>query len=60
VTDLVIYEVDGAVATITLNRPDKYNAINWEMVDGLDEAFDAAAADEAVKAVVLAANGKHF
>ena len=30
------------------------------MVDGLDEAFDAAAADDAVKAVILAANGKHF
>ena len=59
-SDLVLYEVDGAIATITLNRPDKYNAINWEMVDGLDEAFDAAAADDAVKAVILAANGKHF
>ena len=59
-TDLVLYEVDGPVATITLNRPDKYNAINWEMVDGLDAAFEAAAADDAVRAVVLAANGKHF
>ncbi len=59
-SDLVLYEVDGAVATITLNRPDKLNAINWEMVDGLDEAFNTAAADDAVKAVILAANGKAF
>ena len=50
-SDLVLYEVDGAVATITLNRPDKLNAINWEIVDGLDEAFAAAASDDAVKAV---------
>jgi enoyl-CoA hydratase len=59
-SDLVLYEVDGAVATITLNRPDKLNAINWEMVDGLDEAFASAANDDAVKAVILAANGKAF
>ncbi len=59
-SDLVLYEVDGAVATITLNRPDKLNAVNWDVVEGLDEAFDAAAADDAVKAVVLTGAGKAF
>jgi enoyl-CoA hydratase/carnithine racemase len=58
VSDLVLYEVEDAVATITLNRPDKLNAINWEMVEGLDEAFTSAADDDAVKAVVLAAAGE--
>lgn len=59
-SDLVLYEVDGSVATITLNRPDKLNAINWDMVEGLDEAFERAAADDAVKAVVLTGAGKAF
>ena len=59
-TDLILYEVDGPIATITLNRPDKLNAIDWDMVEGLDEAFDAAAADDSVKVVILAANGKAF
>ena len=59
-SDLVLYEVDGPIATITLNRPDKLNAINWDMVQGLDDAFNAAAADDSVKVVILAANGKAF
>ena len=59
-SDLVLYETDGAIATITLNRPDKLNAINWDMVQGLDDAFAAAASDDAVKVVILAANGKAF
>ena len=59
-TELIAYEVDGSVATITLNRPDKLNAINWDMVEGLDEAFERAAADDDVKAVVLTGAGKAF
>jgi enoyl-CoA hydratase/carnithine racemase len=60
VTDLITYEVEGPVATITLRREDKLNAINWEMVDGLDEAFNRAQADDDVKAVVLTGVGKAF
>lgn len=59
-TDLIRYEVEGPVATITLNRADKLNAINWEMVDGLDEAFNAAESDDGVKVVVLTGTGKAF
>jgi enoyl-CoA hydratase len=60
VSDLVQYDVDGGVATITLNRPDKLNAINWEMIEGVDEAFARAEADDDVKAVVITGTGKAF
>ncbi len=58
--DVVNYEKVGNVATITLNRPDKLNAVNWDMVNGLDAAFERAAADDEVKAVVMTGAGKAF
>ena len=58
--EAVRYAVDGAVATITLNRPDVANAQNSQMIDELDAAFDRADADDAVRVVILAAAGKHF
>ena len=36
----VIYEVDGPVATITMNRPEVANAQSSELIDELDAAFD--------------------
>ena len=54
------YEVDGPIAVITLARPNAANAQNSQMIDELDAAFDAADADDAVRVVVLAADGKHF
>jgi enoyl-CoA hydratase/carnithine racemase len=59
-TDLIRYETDGPVAVITLNRPDKLNALNWEMIQGIDEAFDRAATDDEIKAIVLTGEGKAF
>jgi len=53
-------EVEGAVATITLARPEAANAQSSQMIEELDAAFDAADADDAVRVVVLAADGKHF
>ncbi len=58
--ETVRYAVDGAVATITLNRPDVANAQNSRMIDELDAAFDRADADDGVRVVILAAAGKHF
>jgi enoyl-CoA hydratase len=54
------YEVDGPVATITMDRPDMANAQNTTLIDEVDAAFDAADEDDAVRVVVLAGNGKHF
>ena len=47
----------GAVRVITVNRPDKLNALNAATLDALAEAFAAAAADDAVRCVVLAGAG---
>ncbi|HEY5173033.1 MAG TPA: enoyl-CoA hydratase [Acidimicrobiia bacterium] len=54
------YSVEGAVAAITLNRPGAANAQNSRMIDELDAAFDLAEADDAVRVVLLSAEGKHF
>ena len=58
--DTIIYQTDGPVATVTLNRPEKLNAINAAMVAELDTVLDQAEADDAVKVIVLAGAGRAF
>lgn len=58
--ETVRYEVDGAIATITLNRPEAANAQSTQMIEDLDACFDEVEADDDVRVVVLAAEGKHF
>ena len=57
--DEVLASRDGAVLTITLNRPDVYNAINRAMHEGLAAAL-ANASDPAIRAVVLTGAGRGF
>lgn len=57
---LITYHTENRIATITLNRPDKRNALNAAVVRALREAFARAEADEQAKVIVLAANGKAF
>jgi enoyl-CoA hydratase len=59
-SNTVRYETEGPLATITLARPDAANAQNSQMIDELDAAFDRADADDDIRVVVLAADGKHF
>jgi enoyl-CoA hydratase/carnithine racemase len=56
----LIYGASEGVATITLNRPKKFNPISSAMLDALESALDRAAADPDVRVVVLAANGPAF
>ncbi|GAA0606816.1 enoyl-CoA hydratase/isomerase family protein [Streptomyces crystallinus] len=58
--DTVLYEVSDGLATITLNRPDAMNAMNTEAKVALRDAARAAAADPAVRAVLLTATGRAF
>lgn len=56
----VLYKKAEKVATITLNRPKRYNAINTALLEGLLDNLDKARADKSVKAIVLTGNGKGF
>ncbi len=60
VDPVVRYAVDGAVATLTMNRPGVANAQNTALIDALDAAFDRADHDDEVRVVVLAGEGRHF
>ena len=53
-------ERDGAVATITINRPDQLNALDPDIVAQLEERFAEAEEDPATAAIVLAGAGKAF
>ncbi len=57
---LVLYEVKERIGYITLNRPDKRNALSFELVAELKEAFDRAEKDSTAKVIVLRANGEAF
>lgn len=56
----VRYEVVDHVAWVTMNRPAFNNAQNGQMTYALDDAFSRAVKDDAVRAIVLAGEGKHF
>lgn len=58
--EVVQYIVRDKVAWITLNRPEKRNALSPELIAGLKEAFHRAETDDNVKAVVLKASGDVF
>lgn len=59
-SQVVLYSADGPFARITLNRPDKRNALNDEVIAGVKNALWAADANEKVRAVVLSGAGKDF
>ena len=58
--DTVLLTRDGTVATLTLNRPDALNALDFAMVDDLVACTAEVAADDALRAVVVQGAGKHF
>jgi len=58
--DSILVERDTPVATITMNRPEKRNALSSEMMRELNDALRALSAEPDVRAIVLAANGPAF
>jgi len=56
----VLYDVDGVVARITLNRPEKRNALNDELIAALKEALRRAHDEEDVRVVVVSGGGDDF
>ena len=58
--DVVLYSVDESVARVRLNRPEKRNALNDELIAGIKAALAQADQDERVRVVVLSGEGKDF
>jgi 2-(1,2-epoxy-1,2-dihydrophenyl)acetyl-CoA isomerase len=59
-TDSVLYDVDGAIATVTLNRPDRLNTMNAELLEEALEAFQRTADDDRVRVLILTGKGRAF
>ena len=59
-TTTLLVEVSEGVATLTMNRPERRNALNGEMLMGIERALDAAERDPEVRAIVLTGAGGAF
>ena len=57
---VILYETAGAVARITLNRPEKRNALNDALIAGLKDALDHAKGDGSIRAIVIIGAGSDF
>jgi enoyl-CoA hydratase len=58
--ETVLYEVDGSAATLTLNRPDRLNAIVPALIEDMEAALDRAQGKHAVHAIRLRGAGRVF
>lgn len=59
-SNLVLYEVNDRVGYITLNRPEKRNALSFEFVNEIKSVFKQAEADDNCKVIVIRSNGEAF
>lgn len=57
--EILFHKMDG-IATITFNRPEKYNSVNRELALAMQKALDNCREDEDIKVVVVTGNGKAF
>jgi enoyl-CoA hydratase len=57
-SSFVQFTIDGQIATIVLNRPEKLNALNYEMLSGLETAARAIEQDSSVRVVILSGAGE--
>jgi enoyl-CoA hydratase/carnithine racemase len=58
--ETLLYSVEEGIATITLNRPDRLNAFNTQMMKDMIAAFDRSDGDDAVRAVIVTGAGRGF
>ncbi len=58
--DTLLYEQDGGVLTLTLNRPDSFNACNEQLTTDLQGALKQAERDASVRAIILTGAGRAF
>ncbi len=60
VFETVRYNVNDRICTISLNRPEKRNAFNAQLINELKDAFSRAEVDDAIKVIVLTGEGQAF
>src|ERR1043165_1540412 len=58
--ETILTDVAENILTVTINRPDKLNALNTAMIHDLIDAFDQADADDAVRAIIVTGAGRAF
>ncbi len=58
--NILLCRTESGICTLTLNRPDQYNALSRELLTEMGNRLDAIALDETIHAVVIAGNGKAF
>ena len=56
----ILYDVEDGVLTLTLNRPERLNAFNHEMLNEMIDAFDRADADDEVSSIIVTGAGRAF
>ena len=56
----VLFSVEDGVATVSLNRPERFNAMTDDLMRGISEAIDKVREDQSVRVVVLSGNGRGF
>jgi enoyl-CoA hydratase/carnithine racemase len=59
-SDSLLQETCGGVVRLTLNRPERRNALSWELLTRLEQAIDAIATARSARVVVIAGNGPVF
>jgi len=59
-TPVLLHDNRDAIVTLTLNRPQQYNALSAELITALQSALDAIAQDDSIRVVIIAASGKAF
>ena len=58
--EVILYETRGEVAVLTLNRPDRANTLNFELIDALQATALRAANDPDVRVLIVTGAGRHF
>src|SRR2546423_6624815 len=56
----VLYDASGGIARITLNRPEKRNELNDELISGVKDALRRADADQEVRVIIISGAGSDF
>lgn len=59
-TKTILTSIDGAVGTITLNRPELHHAMNMEMISELNQTFSGFGKDPGIRIILLRSTGEHF